>query len=112
MPVIVKILIDLDLVRRDLGVLTLSAAVVDDTIGWIVLAMISGLVTTGAFEASQYHEQNPLLPSFGSDRGDARPPGHAGKPAGAIPEQDPRMSPRYPGRGRRFAGRRPVAGGA
>ncbi|MBE0569124.1 MAG: cation:proton antiporter [Deltaproteobacteria bacterium] len=50
MPVIAKILMDLDLVRRDVGVLTLSAAVVDDTIGWILLAMISGMVTTGAFD--------------------------------------------------------------
>jgi len=49
MPVIAKILIDLNMVRRDIGVLTLSAAVVDDTIGWVVLAMISGMVTTGAF---------------------------------------------------------------
>ncbi|MEW6720906.1 MAG: cation:proton antiporter [Thermodesulfobacteriota bacterium] len=53
MPVIAKILIDLNMVRRDLGILTLSAAVVDDTIGWIVLAMISGMVTTGAFEPSR-----------------------------------------------------------
>jgi Kef-type K+ transport system membrane component KefB/nucleotide-binding universal stress UspA family protein len=53
MPVIAKILIDLKLVRRDLGILTLSAAVVDDTIGWIVLATITGLVTTGSFSASQ-----------------------------------------------------------
>ena len=52
MPVIAKILIDLNLVRRDVGVLTLSAAVVDDTIGWIVLAMITGLVTTGDFGMS------------------------------------------------------------
>ncbi|MBP2676598.1 MAG: sodium/hydrogen exchanger [Deltaproteobacteria bacterium] len=52
MPVIAKILMDLNLVRRDVGVLTLSAAVVDDTIGWIILAMISGMVTTGAFDIS------------------------------------------------------------
>jgi Kef-type K+ transport system membrane component KefB/nucleotide-binding universal stress UspA family protein len=52
MPVIAKILMDLNMVRRDVGVLTLSAAVVDDTLGWIILAMISGMVTTGAFEIS------------------------------------------------------------
>ncbi len=50
MPVIAKILMDLKMVRRDVGVLTLSAAVVDDTIGWIILAMITGMVTTGAFD--------------------------------------------------------------
>jgi len=52
MPVIAKILMDLNMVRRDIGILTLSAAVVDDTIGWIILAMISGMVTTGAFDLS------------------------------------------------------------
>ncbi|MBI3830346.1 MAG: cation:proton antiporter [Planctomycetes bacterium] len=50
MPVIAKILIDLQMIKRDFGLLTLSAAVVDDTVGWIVLAVISGLVTTGSFE--------------------------------------------------------------
>lgn len=50
MPVIAKILIDLHMIKRDFGLLTLSAAVVDDTVGWIVLAVISGLVTTGSVE--------------------------------------------------------------
>jgi Kef-type K+ transport system membrane component KefB/nucleotide-binding universal stress UspA family protein len=45
MPVIAKILMDLKLVRRNFGVVTLSAAVVDDTMGWIILAVISGMVT-------------------------------------------------------------------
>jgi Kef-type K+ transport system membrane component KefB len=33
-PVIAKILIDLDLMRRDLGLLILAAGIFDDTIGW------------------------------------------------------------------------------
>ena len=45
MPVIAKILMDLKLVRRNFGIVTLSAAVVDDTMGWIILAVISGMVT-------------------------------------------------------------------
>lgn len=53
MPVIAKILIDLGLIRRNFAVITLSAAVVDDTVGWVALALISGLVTAGAFDAGQ-----------------------------------------------------------
>ncbi|HYF51022.1 MAG TPA: cation:proton antiporter, partial [Planctomycetota bacterium] len=51
MPVIAKILIDLNMLKRNFGLVILSAAVVDDTIGWIVLAMIAGLVTTGGVDA-------------------------------------------------------------
>ncbi|OGG44340.1 MAG: hypothetical protein A3F84_04440 [Candidatus Handelsmanbacteria bacterium RIFCSPLOWO2_12_FULL_64_10] len=47
MPVIAKILMDLGLTRRNLGVLTLTAAVVDDTIGWILLAVLAGLASEG-----------------------------------------------------------------
>ncbi len=47
MPVIAKILLDLDLTRRNIGVVILSAGVVDDTTGWIILALIAGAATTG-----------------------------------------------------------------
>jgi Kef-type K+ transport system membrane component KefB/nucleotide-binding universal stress UspA family protein len=50
MPVIAKILMDLKLIRRNLGLVTLSAAVVDDTVGWIVLGLITGLVKEGSLE--------------------------------------------------------------
>ncbi len=53
MPVIAKILIDLNMLKRNFGMVILSAAVVDDTIGWIILAMISGLVTTGVVNSMQ-----------------------------------------------------------
>ena len=43
MPVIAKILIDLNLIRRNLGVIILSAGVIDDTIGWLVLSVIAGV---------------------------------------------------------------------
>ncbi|MCW8131311.1 MAG: cation:proton antiporter [Planctomycetota bacterium] len=45
MPVIAKILIDLGLMKRNFAVLALSAAVVDDTIGWVVLAAITGMAS-------------------------------------------------------------------
>jgi Kef-type K+ transport system membrane component KefB len=47
MPVIAKILIDLDMVHRDVGVITLAAAVIDDTSGWIVLSVIAAMVSDG-----------------------------------------------------------------
>jgi len=46
-PVIAKILFDLEIIQRDLGLVILSAGVVDDTVGWIVLSVIAGLVGTG-----------------------------------------------------------------
>jgi Kef-type K+ transport system membrane component KefB/nucleotide-binding universal stress UspA family protein len=42
MPVIAKILLDLDLTRRNIGVVILSAGVVDDTCGWLILSLIAG----------------------------------------------------------------------
>src|SRR5262249_35966649 len=43
MPVIAKILLDLDLTKRNIGVVILSAGVVDDTTGWLILALIAGV---------------------------------------------------------------------
>ncbi len=46
-PVIAKILIDLDLMRREIGVLILAAGVLDDLVGWILLSVVAGLATRG-----------------------------------------------------------------
>ena len=43
MPVIAKILMDLELTKRNIGVVILSAGVVDDTTGWLILSLIAGL---------------------------------------------------------------------
>ena len=51
MPVVAKILIDLRIVRRNIGVLILSAGVLDDTTGWLVLSVIAGIAGAGAFSA-------------------------------------------------------------
>jgi Kef-type K+ transport system membrane component KefB/nucleotide-binding universal stress UspA family protein len=53
MPVVAKILIDLGLMRRNIGVLILSAGVLDDTTGWLVLSVIAGIAQAGAFSASK-----------------------------------------------------------
>jgi len=46
-PVIAKVLMDLKLIRRDIGQITLAAGMTDDTIGWILLSVVSGLATSG-----------------------------------------------------------------
>src|SRR5689334_447401 len=51
MPVVAKILIDLRLIRRNIGVVILSAGVLDDTTGWLVLSVIAGIAQAGAFSA-------------------------------------------------------------
>ena len=43
MPVIAKILMDLELTKRNIGVVILSAGVVDDTTGWLILSLIAGI---------------------------------------------------------------------
>ncbi len=46
-PVIAKVLIDLKLIRRDIGQLTLAAGMTDDTLGWILLSVVAGLASSG-----------------------------------------------------------------
>ncbi len=46
-PVIAKVLMDLKLIRRDIGQVTLAAGMTDDTIGWILLSVVSGLASSG-----------------------------------------------------------------
>ncbi|HMJ12035.1 MAG TPA: cation:proton antiporter [Polyangiaceae bacterium] len=47
MPVIAKILMDLDLTKRNIGLVILSAGVVDDTAGWLILSVIAGAAAQG-----------------------------------------------------------------
>jgi Kef-type K+ transport system membrane component KefB/nucleotide-binding universal stress UspA family protein len=47
MPVIAKILMDLDLTKRNLGLVIISAGVVDDTAGWLILSVIAGAAAQG-----------------------------------------------------------------
>ncbi|USZ71411.1 cation:proton antiporter [Natronosalvus halobius] len=49
-PVIAKVLIELDVIRRDIGQLILAAGMIDDTIGWILLATVAGLARTGVVD--------------------------------------------------------------
>lgn len=64
MPVIAKVLADLGLLRRNVGLVTLTAAIANDTIGWIALALISGLVSLGRFQTHFLFEILLLLALF------------------------------------------------
>lgn len=44
-PVIAKVLIDLNLMRRDIGQTIIAAGMIDDTAGWILLSVVTGLAT-------------------------------------------------------------------
>lgn len=49
-PVIAKILIDLELMRRDLGMMILAAGILDDTVGWLLLSIVAGLAMHGVVD--------------------------------------------------------------
>ncbi|MCC6766403.1 MAG: cation:proton antiporter [Deltaproteobacteria bacterium] len=51
-PVIARILTDLDLMRRNVGVVILGAGVTDDTTGWLLLSVIAGIATRGELSVS------------------------------------------------------------
>ncbi len=44
-PVIAKVLMDLKLMRRDIGQTIIAAGMSDDTIGWIILSVVAGLAS-------------------------------------------------------------------
>jgi Kef-type K+ transport system membrane component KefB/nucleotide-binding universal stress UspA family protein len=64
MPVIAKILVDLDLTKRNIGLVILSAGVVDDTVGWLILSLISGAAVHGAVRAADLGVTIGLLAAF------------------------------------------------
>ncbi|HVX18572.1 MAG TPA: cation:proton antiporter [Acidimicrobiales bacterium] len=47
LPVIAKILSELQLMRRNFGQINLAAGMANDTVGWILLGLISGLASSG-----------------------------------------------------------------
>jgi Kef-type K+ transport system membrane component KefB/nucleotide-binding universal stress UspA family protein len=51
-PVVAKVLMDLKLTRRDIGQTIIAAAMIDDTIGWIILSVVIGLASGGAVTAA------------------------------------------------------------
>ena len=51
LPVIAKILSDLDLMRRNVAQVLLAAAMADDVAGWILLGIVAGLAQSGSVDA-------------------------------------------------------------
>ncbi len=49
-PVIAKILLDLGLIKRELGMLILAGGIVNDTTGWLLLSLVAGLATAGTID--------------------------------------------------------------
>ncbi|HBZ69345.1 MAG TPA: sodium:proton antiporter [Deltaproteobacteria bacterium] len=47
LPVIAKVLSELDLMRRNIAQVILAAAMADDVIGWILLGLVAGLAQSG-----------------------------------------------------------------
>jgi Kef-type K+ transport system membrane component KefB/nucleotide-binding universal stress UspA family protein len=50
LPVIAKVLMDMDVIRRDISQLTLAAGMINDTLGWILLAVVAGLARSGVLD--------------------------------------------------------------
>nr|AEM44274.1 sodium/hydrogen exchanger [uncultured bacterium] len=47
LPVIAKTLIDMNLIHRNVGQLTMTAGTIDDAFGWLMLSVVSAVATTG-----------------------------------------------------------------
>ena len=62
-PVIAKTLQDMGLLHRNIGQLTLAAATVDDTLGWLMLSIVAALATKGV-QAATIGRQTGLLVVF------------------------------------------------
>jgi Kef-type K+ transport system membrane component KefB/nucleotide-binding universal stress UspA family protein len=50
--IVASVIRDLDFTRRNVGQIIIAAAIVDDTIGWILLSMIIGFARTGGLDAA------------------------------------------------------------
>lgn len=52
LPVIARVLLDLNIYRSDLGMIVVGAAVVNDLVGWMIFAVILGLIGGGEHSSS------------------------------------------------------------
>jgi Kef-type K+ transport system membrane component KefB len=96
-PVIAKVLMDMDLMRRDVGQTIIAAGMSDDTIGWMLLSIVAGLAghggghrrrrvpgggERGAVHGGELHAgtlAGEARAGLRAGRGaQPRPPGHAG----------------------------------
>ena len=61
LPVIAKILLDLNLFRTDLGMLIMSSAMINDLLGWVGFAMVLALVAAPEVGADEAAAAGPSL---------------------------------------------------
>jgi Kef-type K+ transport system membrane component KefB len=52
LPVIAKILMDLNLLRTEMGTIVMSSAMFDDLVGWILFSVVLGMMHSGGFSFS------------------------------------------------------------
>lgn len=53
LPVVARILMDMGLIRRNVGQVTMVAAMADDIVGWLLLGVLAGVAAGGGFEGTQ-----------------------------------------------------------
>ncbi len=63
LPILGRIMIEFDMTRTPLGVIAISAAAINDVIGWILLALVTAL-TTARFEPGGFSTQVLLVVGF------------------------------------------------
>ncbi|MEX8493528.1 cation:proton antiporter [Sphaerotilus sp.] len=64
LPILGRILIEFDLTRTPLGVIAISAAAINDVVGWLLLALVTAL-STAAFSAGAFTREVALVIGFG-----------------------------------------------
>ncbi len=63
LPVLGRIMLELKITRTPLGVIAISAAAVNDVVGWLLLALITMIATTG-FNGMQFAVRVVLVAAF------------------------------------------------
>jgi Kef-type K+ transport system membrane component KefB len=64
LPILGRIMIEFNLTRTPLGVITISAAAINDVVGWLLLALVTAL-STAAFSAGAFALEVALVLVFG-----------------------------------------------
>src|SRR5580698_338283 len=61
LPVIAKILMDLNLLRTEMGTVVMSSAMFDDLVGWILFSMVLGMMNAGPEHSMNSVKRTVLL---------------------------------------------------
>jgi Kef-type K+ transport system membrane component KefB/mannitol/fructose-specific phosphotransferase system IIA component (Ntr-type) len=64
LPVIAKILMDLNLLRSEMGTVVMSSAMFDDLVGWILFSMILGMMNVGGNSGGGVKRTIALVAAF------------------------------------------------